>query len=254
MSGRLCNKCRAWIPLAGDTWCIGCTASEELRGEFLKAWNAPYRRIAHDLVISVTRQIKALRTLSLGVQSQIQSEASRRASSAAGKVPVPERREAKSESADERGALPRRRSTAPKSRPRVEEKGAPEESDSYETEPTDQEEEGESQKDPPPDHHHRPLGGGDQRPPEPDKGPEGGAQDQRKKAEPRERSARRQTASRPAKEQQSRGRRHRPHHRAGRKHQRLYRLLENPSLRVHQRPAANLWELEETFQCNRGLH
>ena len=251
MATKLCNKCRAWIPLDSDSWCVGCTASEELRGEFCKPWGAPYRRIAHDLVLSVTRQIKALRTLSVGVQSQIRSEASKQGGPAAGKGAVPPG-EPPSESPDRRGALQRKRTTAPKSQPKSVLRSK-EETSSYEYYPTEEEEEGEPSTTAAPVHHHTPLPAGPRKGPSPDRQPPKSHKEGSRQKERRERSSRRPPPqSEPP--QQPRGKRRRPHHRAGRKHQRLYRLLENPSIRVHQKPPSTLWELQETASCHRELH
>ena len=252
MSNRLCNKCRSWAPLDSGSWCIGCTASDELRGEFQKPWGTPYRRIAHDLVISVTRQIRALRVLSLGVQSQQQSEAAKPAALPAGKTAAPARAVG-SESPDHRGALQRKRTTTPKSQAKVPEKSKEEES-SYETYTTEEEEQTAEKKSEVPVEQHQPLGAGRRRDPSPGDHCEREATTKKKQKDTRERTPRRKQKQPKEKEHSTRGRRHRPHHRAGRKHKRLYRLLENPSIRVHQRPANSFWELEETFSCNRGRY
>ena len=64
----VCNKCRSCTPVQGDSWCIGCTAWQSIEAELTSRWDSPGARlIANDLVVSVSRQIRALRGLSAGL-------------------------------------------------------------------------------------------------------------------------------------------------------------------------------------------
>ena len=235
----LCHKCRSWVPITGDTWCVGCTAAAELTREFERPWGAPYRRIAHDLILSVTRQIKAIRNISTGVRSQISSEVSKRAAAAKGEQKEPN--QASSAQDDIRGEIPRRRTTTPKHQAaprdsRTEREEIPEEQED------ETEEESESEG---PDPGHKPLGGDSyKKPPEPDHPPSG----KRKRTESahRDRGHRHRPVQLEEKRADHRPRHRNPRHRAGRKHQRLYRLLEDPTCRVHQRQPDSFWELRET--------
>ena len=68
MSGS-CAKCRQSPPLAGDSWCSGCGAWEVLGKELASRWTgAPgLKVIANDLVLSATREVRALRALGAGL-------------------------------------------------------------------------------------------------------------------------------------------------------------------------------------------
>ena len=254
MSGGLCNKCHSWIPLEGDTWCVGCTSAEELRQEILRPWAPPYRRIAHDLLISTVRQLKSLRALSTGLRSQLQSEAAKKTTSTAGDTAVRAKREHPSPD-DPRGELLRRRTTTPKRKPAQASpvRAPPDDHSSEESEETEEEEE-RKEVPPGPDPHHRPLGGDPNRkPPEPDHPPPSkGKETSVVIHERRDRSSAKESRHH-GKEKKQKDRGRRPGHRAGRKHQRLYRLLQDPSQRVHQRPSEGFWALQETFGCERNF-
>ena len=235
----LCAKCRSWSPITGDT----CTALAELNRELERPWDTAYRKIAHDLIISVTRQLKALRNLSTGVRSQISSEASRRSATAG-----EERKQSsqatpgKGEGAeDTRGEIPRRRTTSAKQLAAPKEERARKRA-ATEVESEETEEDSESDL---PDTVHKPLGGDpDRKPPEPDHPPPG--QRARAPSSHREKQQHLSKDTPRDRERHSRHSKHRnPRHRAGRKHQRLYRLLENPSRLVHQRQAESFWALKE---------
>eukprot|EP00435_Cladocopium_sp_Y103_P015337 s2746_g3.t1 len=65
MSDR-CHKCRQADPYLGDSWCLACSAVEEVAGELRSAWgSAGSRSVATDILVSATRSIRALRRLGL---------------------------------------------------------------------------------------------------------------------------------------------------------------------------------------------
>ena len=242
----LCSKCRSWVNHPGDSWCIGCTAASELALELQRTWAAPVRRIAHDILVGATRQVKALRSFGAGLHSRARSEAARKGE------PDPEHtsvREALQPSAlqeDLREEIPRRRTTTPKSAPRSPQvKGESPSASSDSCEGDDPEPE--RRRSPPPDSPRRPLDKDShhRKPPEPDHPPPG--QDHRKR--PRDDRDQRDRQRPRLVERTERGadksKAPRRKHRAGRKHQRLFRLAIDPSKLVHQRQPEAFWALEE---------
>lgn len=200
---------------------MACSASEALTRELASNWpSAGSRTLAEDLVLSTVRQVRFLRNLTQGIQSNQRAAAT----PAAGK-----RARAAEEAAEERPELQRRKvtppatthpSTAGKSKAGREPK---DESEGLEEE-TEEEEESESE-----DKDIRPAGSGSRRPPEPPGPP-------------------------PHLRGQSSGGRHSSkgdssQKRAGRKHQRLGRLEDKPHLNVHRKlPAVEL----DTLSADKG--
>ncbi len=66
--GEPCRKCKSWRPLAGDTWCVGCSAWETVGLELVGQWTGPsgLRSIANDLVLGCAREVRALRAVGAG--------------------------------------------------------------------------------------------------------------------------------------------------------------------------------------------
>ena len=66
--GEPCRKCKSWRPLAGDTWCVGCSAWETVGLELVGQWSGPtgLRAIANDLVLGCAREVRALRAVGAG--------------------------------------------------------------------------------------------------------------------------------------------------------------------------------------------
>ena len=61
-----CNRCGQEEPHGGDSWCLACTAHEAINGELRSAWGTPgSRSLASDLLVGVTRHIRALRRLGI---------------------------------------------------------------------------------------------------------------------------------------------------------------------------------------------
>ena len=259
----LCAKCKSWIREKDDSWCIGCTAASELQSELQKTWSAPLRRIGHDIVIAATRQLKALRSAGVAIHSKAHSDAARKfAGSQSAGIP---RADSKSEAAppaatveeDHRQAIPRRRTTTPKSAARDAVSPKQEPSTYSSSDPAEEEEEGPQEpspikrkrpRSPPVEPDHRPLATGGGKPPEPDGPPPGHhratspRQDKPKDSVPRLTEA-------IQKDRRDRDRHTKRKHRAGRKHQRLYRLLEQPDKVIHQRRPESFWALEETLEA-----
>lgn len=65
----LCNKCRQAPSLGTDSWCVGCSAQENVYEELRSRWgSSDLRRAANDLLVDAARQVKVLRALSLRLQ------------------------------------------------------------------------------------------------------------------------------------------------------------------------------------------
>lgn len=59
-----CNKCKQSPRHQGDSWCLPCSAWQQLGFELAERWPVPGGRIlAGDLIISTLRQVRALRRL-----------------------------------------------------------------------------------------------------------------------------------------------------------------------------------------------
>ena len=64
----VCNRCKQAIAESGDSWCVSCSAVEQLRLEIAAPWNQKgLRDVAADLLVSAVRSVRALRVLSLGL-------------------------------------------------------------------------------------------------------------------------------------------------------------------------------------------
>ena len=87
-----CNKCGQGDPHLADTWCLGCTALEALSGELRLAWGqAGTRALAQDLLVSATRQVRALRRLGIAGGGRVRASSPARAKA---RPPAPDRPEA----------------------------------------------------------------------------------------------------------------------------------------------------------------
>ena len=267
MGDRACSRCKRWAAQSGDSWCAGCTATEAVQTEWGKAWQPAYRRIAQDLVISTARQVRALRNLAAGLTSAVHQQATadqhRQRVTPAALVPgleVSELRE-RASSEDPRGDLPRRRTTQPKTGPRPGAKVASQEqktSSSYEE--TDDEPQEEIKKEvgtpPPPDPGHQPLPAGPRKPPGPDSADIDKNKRKRDPEPPKEVRLEERSGAHSKRERRTdrhRDRRRRPKHRAGRKHQRLYRLLEDPTQILHHKPGESFFALQEDWRPEEQL-
>ena len=238
-----CAKCRQATPLEGDSWCAACSSWEALGRDLCAHWEVPgCRTLASDLVVNCVRQVRALRNLGAGLARREggdprSSEAGE--GRARGATPGLTAK-ASSQALPIRAELPRRRSS--EARP-VKEEGRDCEDE--------EEEEAEESEELPPSPCHRPLPDKHQRPPEPDHSPPRG-----RKRDSGKKRTRDEAGSRPDREKQSGKdrRRRRGGHRAGRKHQRLHRLAEDPTLPVHRKPGEDFWVLTSLAQGDQALH
>ncbi|CAK9037099.1 unnamed protein product [Durusdinium trenchii] len=146
----------------GDSWCLGCSSGEALTKELAGHWaSAGARTLAEDLILSTVRQVRFLRNLTQGIQSN--QRASAQAVSQRAKGEPPERPElARKRPAQ---ASTAHHTTAPKSKAN---KDTKEESPVHYEEESVEEEETESEAEDP-----RPVGDGARRPPEPPGPPPG---------------------------------------------------------------------------------
>ena len=61
-----CNRCGQDEPHLGDSWCLACSATEAINGELRSGWGNPgSRSVATDILVSATRQLRALRRLGI---------------------------------------------------------------------------------------------------------------------------------------------------------------------------------------------
>ena len=241
----VCGRCRQVAPITGDAYCLACAAWESLGRELQAHWPAGgHRAIVSEILVAGSRQVRALRNLAAAQALQAGTLPSRGTAASEARV----KEEPKE---GERRELPRRKSSgsgAQKdqiSTAQAKSKGRRAERREEESEESEEESEEET-----PDHQHRPLGGSERKPPpDPDRQP-----DRPRQKEDRGRSAR--EADHPCrKRERSRHRSSRPEerrrrHRAGRKHQRLSRLLKDPLKVVHRRLPDSF--LEERVE-DRGL-
>ncbi len=221
----VCNKCRQREALAGDTWCIVCSAWESLGNAICGRWGtAAVRSVADEVLVAAARHTRELRNLDAGLAARAKSEASK-----------PKRSECEargvargSGKSRERSPLPRPRSTAPD--PTV---VKPEPAGSEYTYETDSGSEGRSRSKALP---------GTARPPEPagpPPGREGELEENPHSKRPREdKHDKKGEKDHRKKDKKDKKRRKR----AGRKHKRLERQLDNPQARVHRALPPEFWD------------
>ena len=263
MSGPACNKCRQEAGHLGDSWCLCCSAVEALSGELRANWGgAGTRRVAADILSSAVRQLRALRRL--GIAGAGQGQARRevaggsRATTPRCEVPEPEH--------------PPRAEAAPGTGEgavggvKEEDKGDPGDLESQEEEEESDEEEAEPRapaaapkrkaenedRSPVPRRRLQSL----PPPPSPPRGESRGER-ARERSRRRDRSVERRGERRDRRREETEDddRRHPPEggakkkkkkknksHRAGSKHQRLYRAETNPYQRLHYKPPGSYWD------------
>ena len=264
MSGSACNKCRQEPGHLGDSWCLCCSAVEALSGELRANWGgAGTRKVAADILSSAVRQLRALRRLGLAGagsgQARREVAGESRATTPRGEVPEPEL-PPKAEAALGGGEGAAR--------------GVKEEDKGEHTDLESQEEEEEEsdEEEPEPaapaaapkrkaEHEDRsPLSRRrlHSLPPPPSPPPSvGRGERERERSRHRDRSAERRRERRERRcEEAEEENRHRPResgtkkkkkkknktHRAGSKHQRLYRAESNPYQRLHYKPPGSYWD------------
>ena len=230
--GVTCARCRQVQSAEGDTWCSSCSSWEALGRELAGHWDSEGCRIvANDIIVNCVRQIKALRALGAGIhRGQL---AAPPGDSRAGENRAQEQHPI----VDPRGSLARKRSAPPPPKPKEETS----EDQAGESENLDEESEEEEVA---PDPGHRPIrSSGQDRPPEPEGPPSHQRYQQRKDGAGGTRAQSDRYSHRHHDDRDGGSRRRVRKHRAGRKHQRLHRLLKDPFLRVHRKPSEAFWEL-----------
>ena len=264
MSGPACNKCRQEAGHLGDSWCLCCSAVEALSGELRANWGgAGTRGVAADILSSAVRQLRALRRL--GIAGAGQGQARRevaggsRATTPRCEVPEPEH--------------PPRAEAAPGTGEgtvggvKEEDKGDPGDLESQEEEEEESDEE-EAEPRAPAAAPKRKAENEDRSPvprrrlqslPPPPSPPRGESRGERarERSRRRDRSVERRGERRDRRREETEDddRRHPPEggakkkkkkknksHRAGSKHQRLYRAETNPYQRLHYKPPGSYWD------------
>ena len=265
MSGPACNKCRLEAGHLGDSWCLCCSAVEALSGELRANWGgAGTRRVAADILSSAVRQLRALRRL--GVAGAGQGQARRevaggsRATTPRCEVPEPEH--------------PPRAEAAPGTGEgavggvKEEDQGDPGDLESQEEEEEEESDEEEAEPRAPAAAPKRKAENEDRSPvprrrlqslPPPPSPPRGESRGERarERSRRRDRSVERRGERRDRRREETEDddRRHPPEggakkkkkkknksHRAGSKHQRLYRAEANPYQRLHYKPPGSYWD------------
>lgn len=89
-----CQKCRQAVPHESDSWCLACSAVEALVAELRNSWGSQgSRALAADLVVSGLRQVRALRRLGLaagGGRAVVRASTAEGRETPRGKLPPPE--------------------------------------------------------------------------------------------------------------------------------------------------------------------
>ena len=216
-----CAKCRGYVALEGDSWCIGCTAWESLGRELSGHWDsAGARQLANDLAVSCVRQVRAVRSLSSGLirtgsGRAGESRADRTPSGKCGPSPAVDRRE------------PLERRPHHRSREAGEVKEETSESSHYSEDEEEEEDQSENDK--------------VLRTATPKTKARSPRRISRKdhsqggEAGPRAGIRRASVGGEKREEGKTKRRKSSGYRRAGRKHQRLARLAENPNLLVHRK-------------------
>lgn len=252
----VCNKCGTSPPHASDSWCLACSALEQLGAELKGTWGAQgTRAIASDLIASCLRQVRALRRFGL---AQLRP---------AEPLHPPPGRELPSDRERERSRAPAVRSVDKESREEarkldrtVERRDASPDEDEEESFEEESEEEDEEEakattpkaKASPPkgavkEKERSRSGGRSSRHRE---GGSTGHRDRSRSALDREELPRRRSHRRHhvhSGEDRGRGRgntrkRYRPGHRGGSKHQKFHRAIDDPYRRFHHQQPDSFWD------------
>ena len=252
MSGQ-CNRCKTAPPLPNDSYCLGCSAWEGIGRDLQAPWgDSGCRGLATEFLVAGARHIRALRNLSASWgPSAGQKPSGQPAKEAQTTVRVRERE-------PERPALERRRPANQESLGVTPKQNAvkqkPTSSSSSESELCEAEESEEEK--PVTEHQHQSLNsGGDRRPPEPDGPPPRSSQKRTEGERERDRSKRHRQEHHRHRHRDDRHSRkpRKPRHRAGRKHQRLARLGEDPFKNVHRRLPDAFFEEQLSAQGRAAL-
>ena len=252
-----CTRCRQVAPCEGDLWCLACSSWESLGRDLGAHWESTgARAIATDLVVNCVRQVRALRNLGAGLHGApvaVPEADTRRASEPAGI-----RRAGGGESGPSTSSRTREHSRrlpappAPPPPPKVTKAETDEEaeadlSEEYEEETEEEDETTAKTESLKKGDHHK-------RPPEPDSSvPRGSTHTDRDRGRAsREHRSKRHHSSGHRSDRRSSD--HKPKkRRGGRKHQKLYRLADNPSLQVHRKLGAEFLQLASLTQGKAAL-
>ena len=253
----VCSKCRFSLAIEGDLWCLGCAGWEAIGRELGGHWDIGGAKVlANDLVLNCSRQVRALRSLGAGISTggARSVEAGQSRASVAPPPPAPGRDQGDRDTRT-RSELPRQRATFNLPRPPSPPRRAKEE---QVTEPLSEEEEEEEEEDEEGDNPEVRGAEPKRKPPGPDPSPRRERQHSSRRSHRSaghsraERSrSRRRDRTRGSHTRQSKPRRRTK--RAGRKHQRLKRLAEDPLLRVHRKAGPGLLELLSVSQGRHAL-
>ena len=226
MSGPPCKRCRKGPTEANESWCGGCLALasslEVLRGNW---WSKSHRRLAEEVLVQASRQVRALHSLDKGLQSLSDSFESRlKKAAGSAKPPEPPHPPSRRATPVLREAL--RREASPKKEPVAQVEGGGEASGVRGRSPSSEADFGSRSE--------TPLSSPRAVKDTPRK------EEERSKAPVEEPPAceghdQRERSRSPRYRQQ----RKRPHHRGGAKHQRHYRHHYNQGYGYHQYPEAD---------------
>jgi hypothetical protein len=279
-----CNSCGQADPYLGDSWCLACSAIEQLRGELRSAWGAPgSRSLAQDVLVSATRQVRALRRLGIAGAGKSRPSLPVEAGKGRASSQAPERASSagRGKSLPEPPPPPEKEARAEETRPPTEVKQEVTDpcSPSAYSESGEEEDEVEDTEVPPEASGLKavPKRRVENRSEIPRRRvPERPESDQRRGADAgraptphRDRSRRRHSRSRDRRREEGSGRRrrreHREHrhqdrpegkkkkrgkrkgHRAGAKHARLWRAAEDPFKRLHYRQPDSFWDKDPSL-------
>ena len=261
-----CNKCSQAEPFQGDSWCLACSGVEALGEELKAAWGSiGSRALAADSIRSCVRTVRGLRRLGIAGAGKIRvaspevAGASRAASAA--KTPLPPPPAPPVPLAGPRAPAGESPARPVKQEPEANSSEYSEGSESEEVEVD-------------PEDRNRPLEGTNpaglkaapkSKPVNREESPRRRPEEDRREREAdhsrapshRERSRRSERDRRDRDRERSRSHRrdHQPHkgsgrgrkkrkrkHRAGSRHQRLYRAAEDPFRRFHHRQRGDFWD------------
>ena len=234
-----CVKCRSSDRIGGDTWCAGCSAWEVIGKELTGRWSGPtgLRAVADSLVLGTAREVRALRALGAGFG---------RASKESGSEPAAAKEPAEGGAGSHR-APPGLAAKSQAKPPEPEEEG---ESYTYETDTEEGAPAAEEKKEKSGSARDTPRKSRQEEEEAPplkrikheEKSPErkeekkrrSEEKDKKKRDRSRGRSRDREAAEEPPREEGEKKKKKKKNKRAGRKHQRLARLAENPYTPVHR--------------------
>lgn len=210
----VCAKCKQVQVPGSDSWCLACGAWEALETELGSKWHNPaLRSLAEDTLVSAVRTIRSLRSLGASFSS------AERARAAAVEETATRGRSVRDGGRERRDLPPPPPPPVPVKR---QEESSGDEAEESEEEEVDRIED--------PNGRPHSKAAPPRRPAEPDHPPRG---HKREHSEENQHRSRRDKRKRKKGKKSSRG---------GRKHQRLYRSLEKPEIRLHRKISSVFWD------------